>query len=194
MQRYWHSWWRKSNTLIITQRWKVSDVMYHLCFFACLLQAFHEKPVKTSSEHTEQALSTQGVLAWDSFRESSTRVTRLSGCMGNVTIKLSVIPTSVSVQCESGSCSQFLHQRSLMFSQQPHTYCTDKSKTAFVMSLLADKTSAWALTIPPVCSTYQWWNLWCDEECFLILSKVKKPVFDAYSSYIRVQIQFPNTL
>uniref|UniRef100_A0A8D3CPA5 CCHC-type domain-containing protein n=1 Tax=Scophthalmus maximus TaxID=52904 RepID=A0A8D3CPA5_SCOMX len=57
-----------------------------------------------------------------------------------------------------GTCSQFLHQCSLVFSQQPATYATDQSKTAFIMSLCSDKASAWELAFsqhnPVLCSDY----------------------------------------
>ena len=46
-----------------------------------------------------------------------------------------------------GICSQFLHHCSLVFDQQPLTYSTDKSKIAFIMSLLSDKAFAWALAV-----------------------------------------------
>ena len=34
-----------------------------------------------------------------------------------------------------------------MFEQQPFTYSTDRSRVAFIMSLLSDKAAAWALAI-----------------------------------------------
>ncbi|XP_050924947.1 uncharacterized protein LOC108874699 [Lates calcarifer] len=55
------------------------------------------------------------------------------------------IPTPVRYSGEVGSCSQFLHQCSLVFDQQPLSYSTDRSKIAFVSSLLSGKASAWAV-------------------------------------------------
>lgn len=50
---------------------------------------------------------------------------------------------------------QALHQCFLVFDQQPFTYSTDKSKIAFIMSLLSEKVSAWAVAIAysssPIC-------------------------------------------
>ena len=57
------------------------------------------------------------------------------------------IPTSVRYSGDVGSCSQFLHQCSLVFEQQPFTYSTDRTRVAFIMSLLSDKAAAWALAI-----------------------------------------------
>ena len=67
------------------------------------------------------------------------------------------IPIPARYSGDLGTCSQFLHQCSLVFSQQPATYATDQSKTAF-MSLCSDKASAWALAFsqhnPVLCSDY----------------------------------------
>ena len=57
------------------------------------------------------------------------------------------IPTPARYSGVLGTCSQFLHQCLLVFYQQPLTYSTDKSKIAFIMSLLSDKASAWALAV-----------------------------------------------
>lgn len=69
------------------------------------------------------------------------------------------IPTPVRYSGVIGSCSQFLHQCSLVFEQQPLTYATDKSKIAFIMSLLCEKASAWAVAIAkgdsPICRSFQ---------------------------------------
>ncbi len=52
-----------------------------------------------------------------------------------------------------------MQQWSLVFSQQPATYASDQSKVAFIMSLLSDRASAWALAVslnnPFLCSDYQ---------------------------------------
>ena len=68
------------------------------------------------------------------------------------------IPTPVRYSGVLGSCSQFLHQCSLVFDQQPLTYATDKSKIAFIMSLLCEKASAWAVAIAksdsPICQSF----------------------------------------
>ena len=53
------------------------------------------------------------------------------------------IPTPARYSGVLGTCSQFLHQCSLVFDQQPLTYYTDRSKIDFIMSLLS--VSAWAL-------------------------------------------------
>lgn len=48
------------------------------------------------------------------------------------------IPTPASYSGDLGTCGHFLHQCPLVFDQQPLTYLTDKSRIAFVMSLLYD--------------------------------------------------------
>ena len=67
------------------------------------------------------------------------------------------IPTPARYSGALGTCSQFLHQCSLVFDQQPLTYSTDRSKIAFIMILLSDKASAWALALSdsnsPPCNT-----------------------------------------
>ena len=45
------------------------------------------------------------------------------------------IPIPARYTGDLGTCSQFLHQCSLVFSQQPATYATDQSKIAFIKSL-----------------------------------------------------------
>ena len=57
------------------------------------------------------------------------------------------IPIPARYPGDLGTCSQFLHQCSLVFSQQPATYATDQSRIAFIMSLCSEKASAWALAI-----------------------------------------------
>lgn len=57
------------------------------------------------------------------------------------------IPTPDRYSGELGACSQFLHQCSLVFDQQSVTYAADKSKIAFIMSLLSGRASSWALAI-----------------------------------------------
>ena len=46
------------------------------------------------------------------------------------------IPTPVRYSGELGRCRQFLHQCTLVFEQQPLSYASDRTKTAFMMSLL----------------------------------------------------------
>ena len=55
------------------------------------------------------------------------------------------IPTPVRYAGELGRCRQFLHQCSLVFEQQPLTYASDRTKTAFIMSLLSDQAADWAV-------------------------------------------------
>lgn len=57
------------------------------------------------------------------------------------------IPTPARYSGVLGSCGQFLHQCSLVFDQQPLMYLTDRSKIAFIMSLLSDKGSTCALAV-----------------------------------------------
>ena len=57
----------------------------------------------------------------------------------------SFIPTPVRYSGELGRCRQFLHQCSLVFEQQPLTYASDRTKTAFIMSLLSDQAADWAV-------------------------------------------------
>lgn len=69
------------------------------------------------------------------------------------------IPTPVRYSGELGSCRQFLHQCSLVFDQQPLTYSSDQSRTAFVMSLLSERAAAWSVAISransPICDSFQ---------------------------------------
>lgn len=55
------------------------------------------------------------------------------------------IPIPARYLGDLGSCSQFLYQCLLIFSQQLSTYPTDSSKVAFVSSLLSNMAAAWAL-------------------------------------------------
>ncbi len=57
------------------------------------------------------------------------------------------IPIPARYSGDLGTCEQFLHQYSLVFSQQPNTYNTHQSKIAFVMSLLTGQAAAWSLAI-----------------------------------------------
>jgi len=120
----------------------------------------------------EQAL--QGIM--ESLQNLTAGVTQLSGCLDQFSTQLNVlpapapapappppapnipvihpgqprepfIPTPVRYSGDSGTCSQFLHQCSLVFDQQPLTYSSDRTRIAFVMSLLSGKVSAWAVAI-----------------------------------------------
>ena len=68
------------------------------------------------------------------------------------------IPTPARFAGQLGSGRQFLHQCSLVFDQQPLTYSTDKSRIAFVMSLLSERAAAWAVAISrsnsPICFSF----------------------------------------
>lgn len=55
------------------------------------------------------------------------------------------IPTPVRYSGELGRCGQFLHQCSLVFEQQPLTYTSDRTKTAYIMSLMSDQAAGWAV-------------------------------------------------
>ena len=57
------------------------------------------------------------------------------------------IPIPARYNGDLGTCAQFLHQCSLVFSQQPHTYASHQSKISFVMSLLTGQAAAWALAV-----------------------------------------------
>lgn len=69
------------------------------------------------------------------------------------------IPIPARYAGDLGTCAQFLHQCSLVFNQQAVTYSTDRSKVAFVMSLLTEQAAAWALAVsgqcPELCSDYR---------------------------------------
>lgn len=54
------------------------------------------------------------------------------------------IPTPERYSGDLGACARFLLQCSLVFDLQPSTYTTDKSRIAFVLSLLTGKASQWA--------------------------------------------------
>lgn len=100
-----------------------------------------------------------------------------------------------------GTCSQFLHQCSLVFSQQSNTYATHQSKVAFVMSLLTEKASMWALAVsqnnPSLCSDIFRFFL---ERCVTFLTiwyKVRKQlalILLALNSYpsVKKRTQSPN--
>lgn len=68
------------------------------------------------------------------------------------------IPTPERYSGHLGSCGQFLLQCSLVFDLQPNTYSTDKSRIAFIISLLTGKAAQWATAIvennSPVCHSY----------------------------------------
>uniref|UniRef100_A0A674P9V0 DUF4939 domain-containing protein n=1 Tax=Takifugu rubripes TaxID=31033 RepID=A0A674P9V0_TAKRU len=55
------------------------------------------------------------------------------------------IPIPGRYSGDLGTCSQFLHQCQLVFTQQPLTYSTPQAKTAFVMSLLTGQAAAWSV-------------------------------------------------
>lgn len=54
------------------------------------------------------------------------------------------MPTPERYSGDLGACGRFLLQCSLVFDLQPTTYSTDKSRIAFVLSLLTGKASQWA--------------------------------------------------
>lgn len=80
------------------------------------------------------------------------------------------IPIPARYGGDLGTCSQFLHQCSLVFSQQPNTYATQEAKVAFIMSLLTGQAAAWALAI-----SSQHANLRSD---YLHFTEEMKRVFD----------------
>ena len=57
------------------------------------------------------------------------------------------IPTPCRYSGVLRTSSQFLYQCYVVFDQQPLTCLTDRSKIAFIMSLLSDKASAWVLVM-----------------------------------------------
>lgn len=69
-----------------------------------------------------------------------------------------------------GSCGHFLLQCSLIFTQQPSIYSTDKSNISFVMNLLIGKAAQWAASLwessSSVCNSFS-----------LFMSEIKR-VFD----------------
>lgn len=54
------------------------------------------------------------------------------------------IPTPECYSGDLGACGRFLLQCSLVFDLQPSSYTSDKSRIAFVLSLLTGKASQWA--------------------------------------------------
>ena len=68
------------------------------------------------------------------------------------------IPTPERYSGNLGTCGQFLLQCSLVFDLQPTTYNTDKSRIAFIISLLSGRASQWATAViennSPVCHSY----------------------------------------
>lgn len=57
------------------------------------------------------------------------------------------IPTPERYSGNLGSCGQFLLQCSLVFDLQPNTYNTDKSRIAFLISLLTGRAAQWATAV-----------------------------------------------
>lgn len=57
------------------------------------------------------------------------------------------IPPPERYAGDLGTCRAFLTQCSLIFDQQPYTYCTDAAKIAFVMGLLKGKALDWATAL-----------------------------------------------
>ncbi|KAK7879248.1 hypothetical protein WMY93_033967 [Mugilogobius chulae] len=57
------------------------------------------------------------------------------------------IPTPERFSGDLGCCSHFLLQCSLVFDLQPNTYGTDKSRLAFLLSLLTGRAAQWATAI-----------------------------------------------
>lgn len=68
------------------------------------------------------------------------------------------IPTPERYSGDLGTCGQFLLQCSLVFDLQPSTYCTDKSRIAFLISLLTGRAAQWATAVvennSPACQSY----------------------------------------
>ncbi|KAK7878585.1 hypothetical protein WMY93_030421 [Mugilogobius chulae] len=57
------------------------------------------------------------------------------------------IPSPERYSGDLGSCGRFLLQCALVFDLQPTTYATDKSRIAFLLSLLSGKASQWATAV-----------------------------------------------
>ena len=57
------------------------------------------------------------------------------------------IRTPVGYAGELGRCRQFSHQCTLVFEQQLLSYASDRTKTAFMMSLLSDQAADWAVAV-----------------------------------------------
>lgn len=57
------------------------------------------------------------------------------------------VPIPVRYSGGLGTCSEFLHRCSLVFSQQPATFSTSQSRVAFMMSLLTRQAADWTLAI-----------------------------------------------
>ncbi|XP_057692820.1 uncharacterized protein LOC130916258 [Corythoichthys intestinalis] len=58
-----------------------------------------------------------------------------------------MLPHPHRYEGEPGACRQFLHQCSLIFDQQPFTFASDRSRVAYVMSLLTGKAATWAMAV-----------------------------------------------
>lgn len=110
----------------------------------------------------------------DSLQTLNTRVTQLSGLLDQVSTHLPSVPSAAKPSSsentvpsaapvttfrephmptperysgELGSCGRFLLQCSLVFDQQPTTFASDKSKIAFVVSLLSGRAAQWATAL-----------------------------------------------
>lgn len=69
------------------------------------------------------------------------------------------LPAPPRYDGKHGECREFLTQCQLTFELQPATYTSDRSKIAYVVTLLADKARAWATSIwqrqGPECSDFK---------------------------------------
>ncbi|KAK7886523.1 hypothetical protein WMY93_026144 [Mugilogobius chulae] len=80
------------------------------------------------------------------------------------------IPTPERYAGELGACGRFLLQCSLVFEQQPSTYNSDKSRVAFILSLLSGKAAQWATAL------YESNSLTC--QSYSVFTNEMRRVFD----------------
>ncbi|XP_054620630.1 uncharacterized protein LOC129173605 [Dunckerocampus dactyliophorus] len=57
------------------------------------------------------------------------------------------IPHPMCYEGDFGQCQLFIHQCTLVFSQQPHTYTTDAARVAYMLSLLSGRAASWAMAV-----------------------------------------------
>lgn len=69
-----------------------------------------------------------------------------------------VLPTPERFGGDLGSCRAFLMQVSLIFELQPATYSTDRSRIAYILSLLTGSARSWGSAVweaqSPICNSY----------------------------------------
>uniref|UniRef100_A0A8C5A820 DUF4939 domain-containing protein n=1 Tax=Gadus morhua TaxID=8049 RepID=A0A8C5A820_GADMO len=93
----------------------------------------------------------------DSLGAIATSITDLAAQLQQV--QLPRLPAPALYAGEPGTCRSFLSQCSLVFQLQPATFPSDRSRVAYVITLLAGRAREWGTAVwdsnSPVCLSYQ---------------------------------------